>query len=246
MSILITPRDLLLPEGREAALAVEVEISWAPFLDPARVGAEVEVEGHGRAATGDDGLAHVPLHPLSEGSHLLRVRCGRAEAEALVQVAPATSEVLITDIDHTIADVSPAGFILKPNRWVRPLPGARDALAELAGRHRVVYLTARDHVYRGKTRAWLRSNGFPEGPLYPRAGTRFWSCRSKRHKLARLGELRASWTRIRAGVGDLPSDAEAYAAHAIPPILIAPRRPSRLPDGAVWVRSWPEILEKLR
>ena len=91
-----------------------------------------------------------------------------------------------------------------------------------------------------------RRNGFPEAPLYVRAGTRFWSVRSKGHKIARLGELRALWPNIRAGIGDLPSDAEAYAAHGIPPIVIAPVRPAGLPDGVVWVRTWAEIFEILR
>ena len=246
MSLLISPRDLLIPSGREASLTVEVESRWAPFIDPARSGAEVDVENHGRARTGPDGLARVPLKPLPDGLHRLRVRCGRGEAEALVRVTPGTSAVLVTDIDRTIADVSPAGFILKPNPSVRTLAGARDALASLAGRLEIVYLSARDHVYATKTRAWLRMNAFPEAPLYVRAGTRFWSCGSKRHKIARLGELRAHWTNIRAGIGDLPGDAEAYAAHGIPPIVISPVRPSRLPDGAVWVRSWTGILEILR
>ncbi|HEX7899778.1 MAG TPA: hypothetical protein VF950_18560 [Planctomycetota bacterium] len=246
MSPLLSPRDLLLPAGREAALTVEVETRWAPFIDPARSGAEVEVENHGQARTGPDGLATVPLKPLPEGLHRLRVRCGRAEAEALVRVAPGTSAVLVTDIDHTIADVSPAGFILKPNPWVRTLAGAVDALTSLGGRMQIVYLSARDHIYANKTRAWLRRNAFPEAPLFVRAGTRFWSCRSKGHKVARLGELRALWPNIRAGIGDLPSDAEAYAAHGIPPIVISPRQPAALPEGAVWVRSWTEILKHLR
>jgi hypothetical protein len=51
---------------------------------------------------------------------------------------------------------------------------------------------------------------------------------------------------IRAGVGDLPGDAQAYAAHGIPPILIAPTRPPGLPEGALWVRTWDDILSNLR
>jgi hypothetical protein len=162
-----------------------------------------------------------------------------------VRVAPGTSPVLVTDIDHTIADVSPFGFIVKANGVVRTMPGARDALTELARRMSIVYLSARDHIFVPKTRGWLQMNGFPEGPLYLRAGTRFWSCRSGRHKLGRLAALRAGWKDIRAGVGDVPSDLRAYAAHGIPPILIGPRTLAGLPDGAVWARSWSEILERL-
>jgi phosphatidate phosphatase APP1 len=246
VSVLLTPRDLLLPEGREAALTVEVERAWIPFVDPPLAGVEVSVEGHGASISGPDGLARVPLKRLPPGLHALRVRARGDETEALVRVAPGTSGVLVTDIDHTIADVSPAGFILKPNRWVKPLPGARDALEALSRRMEIVYLTARDHVFLRKTRRWLRMNAFPEGPLFTRAGTRFWTTRSREHKLARLAELRELWSSFRGGVGDMPGDMEAYAARGLPPILIGPRKLDALPAGTVWTRSWPEILETLK
>ncbi len=246
MAILLTPRDLLLPAGTEAALEVEVESRWAPFVDPARPGVEVEVEGHGRGVSGPDGVARIPLKPLPDGLHRLRVRAGLAEAEAFVRVAPGTSPVLITDIDHTIADVSSVGFIFKASGTVRMVAGARDALAELAPRMSIVYLSARDHIFLPKTRGWLQMNGFPEGPLYLRAGTRFWSCRSKRHKVGRLAPLRAHWKRILAGIGDVRGDMEAYAAHGIPPILIGPAPLDGLPTGTVCTSGWIEILGILR
>ena len=245
MALLLTPRDLLLPTGLEAALEVEVESRWAPFIDFARAGAEVEVEGHGRGVSGKDGVARIPLKPLPDGLHRLRVRAGLAEAEAYVRVSPPGAPVLITDIDHTIADVSSVGFIFKASGTVRMVAGARDALAELAPRMSIVYLSARDHIFVPKTRGWLQMNGFPEGPLYLRAGTRFWHCRSKRHKLGRLAPLRAAWKDIRAGVGDVRGDMEAYAAHGIPPILIGPRQLEGLPAGTRWVPGWSEILKLL-
>lgn len=244
--MLLTPRDLLVRSDEEAVLVVEAESRWGPFLDPARAGVEMEVDGHGRAVSGPDGLARLPLGRLPAGSHRLRVKAKGVEAEVLVRSAPKEAPVLITDIDHTIADVSPVGFILKSNPNVKPLAGAREALESLARRMEIVYLTARDHIYGPKTRAWLRLNAFPEAPLYPRAGTRFWTVLSKQHKIARLGELRARFADIRAGVGDLPGDAEAYAAHGIPPILIAPTKPAKeLPAGTHWVRDWAEILDRL-
>lgn len=245
MALLLTPRDLLLPAGAEAALEVEVETRWAPFVDPARPGVLVEVDGHDRGVTGPDGVARIPLKPLPEGFHRLRVRAGPAEAEAVVRVAPAGWPVLVTDIDHTIADVSPFGFIVKANGVVRTLPGARDALADLSRRLLIVYLSARDHIFVPKTRGWLQMNGFPEGPLYLRAGTRFWTCRSGPHKVGRLAGLRARWTDIRAGVGDVASDMRAYAAHGIPPVLIGPRKLDGLPEGTRWARDWAEIARML-
>jgi len=246
MAILLTPRDLLLPSGAQAALEVEVESRWAPFIDPARPGVEVDVDGHGRGVSGPDGVARIPLKPLPDGLHRLRVRAGLAEAEAVVRVAPPASPVLITDIDHTIADVSSVGFIFKASGTVRMVAGARDALAELAPRMSIVYLSARDHIFVPKTRGWLQMNGFPEGPLYLRAGTRFWSCRSRRHKMERLAPLRAQWKDIRAGVGDVRGDMEAYAAHGIPPVLIGGRPIDGLPSGTACVKTWIEILGLLK
>lgn len=249
MGLLITPRDLLVPSDEPAVLEVEVERRYAPFVDPPAAGVRVEVEGRGEAVVGPDGVARLPLGLLAPGTHALRVRQAGATGrpvEAVVRSVPPDATVFITDIDRTIADVSPAGFILLPNRWVRPLPGAREALAALSGRMEIVYLSARDHGFLHKTRRWLRMNGFPEAPLYLRRDTRFWTVPSRDHKIARLGELRARFRNIRAGVGDLPGDIHAYAAHRIPAVLISPRAHAGLPEDTVRVTDWTAILEWVR
>lgn len=243
MGLLITPRDLLVPSDEPAVLEVEVERQYGPFWDPPAAGARIRVDNHGEAVAGPDGVARIPLGVLAPGTHIVRVRDGRRVVEAVVRSVPPDATVFITDIDHTIADVSTAGFILLPNRWVRPLPGAREALAALSTRMEVVYLSARDHIFLGKTRGWLRMNGFPEAPLYLRRNTRVWSVRSQDHKIARLQELRTRFRNIRAGVGDLPGDVHAYAAHKIPAVIISPRQHTGLPEDAVRVSDWKAILE---
>ncbi|HYE97893.1 MAG TPA: hypothetical protein VEJ18_03235 [Planctomycetota bacterium] len=247
MPLLITPRDLLIPSDEPAVLEIEVERRYAPFVDPPAAGVRVEVEGHGETVTGADGLARVPLGILAPGTHALRVRVSGApparDVEAIVRSVPPDSTVFITDIDRTIADVSPAGFILLPNRWVRPLPGAREALTALAARMEIVYLSARDHGFLAKTRRWLKRSGFPEAPLYLRRGTRFWTVGSQEHKVARLGELRSRFRNIRAGVGDLPGDIHAYTSHGIPAVIISPRTYPGLPESTVRVTDWTAILE---
>ena len=50
---------------------------------------------------------------------------------------------------------------------------------------------------------------------------------------------------IRWGVGDLPGDVDAYAAHGIPPILISPRPLSGLPEGTLQVARWSEIADRV-
>jgi hypothetical protein len=173
------------------------------------------------------------------------VRVGTGEVEAIVAAIPRDTPVFITDVDHTIADVSSAGFIFKSVDQVRPVEGAREALERIAGSMQLVYLTARDHIFTAKTKEWLRLNRFPEAPVYLRRRTRFWTVAARAHKLLRLRELRSSFPNIRWGVGDLPGDVHAYAAHGIPPILISAHPLAGLPDGTIQVKHWSEIAARV-
>ena len=238
---LITPRDVLAPAEEPVTLEVEVERRLWPFFDPPIAGAEVEVESAGRAATDASGEARIDLGRRPPGLHRVRVSHGGGTAEALVGVIPREAPVFITDIDHTIADVSSAGFIFKGVRSVPELEGAREALDRIAKTMQVVYLTARDHIFTRKTKEWLALRGFPPAPVYLRRRTRFWTVRARDHKVSRLRELRLAFPNLRWGVGDLPGDAEAYREHGIPPILIAPRPLPGVPEGTVQVARWSEI-----
>ncbi len=244
-STLITPRDLLAPAGEPVSLEVEVERRYGPFLDPAREGVEVELEGGGKAMTDARGEAVIPLGPLDPGARRIPVRVGAASAEALLAVVPKETPIFITDIDHTIADVSSVGFIFKGVRSVPTLEGSREALERIAMSMQLVYLTARDHIFTRKTKDWLRLNGFPEAPVYLRRRTRFWTVRALEHKVSRLRELRLAFPNIRWGVGDMPGDAEAYAAHGIPSIIIGPRPLPGLPGGTLQVTRWAEIASRV-
>ena len=244
-STLVTPRDLLAPAGEPAALEVEVERRFGPFLDPAREGVEVEIEGGGKALTDAQGEAVIPLGPLEAGSRRVPVRVGAATAEAFVSVVAKDTPIFITDIDHTIADVSSAGFIFRKARSVPTFEGSREALERIAKSMQLVYLTARDHIFTRKTKEWLKFNGFPEAPVYLRRRTRFWTVRAKEHKVSRLRELRLAFPNLRWGVGDMPGDAEAYAAHGIPAILIGPRPLPGMPEGTLQVSRWAEIAARV-
>src|SRR6185436_17082858 len=109
--VLITPYDLLLPAGEPATLDVEVERRVLTFIDPAVVGEEIEIEGVGRARTGENGIASFPLGTLPVGAHHFKVKMRRKPPEALVSIVERDRPVIVVDIDHTIADVSPQGFI---------------------------------------------------------------------------------------------------------------------------------------
>jgi len=244
--MLITPYDLLVPLGEPASLEVEVEDRWMAFIDPPASGIEIEVEGVGRAKTGRNGIATFDLGVLSEGTHRPVVRFNRKSVEAVVRVVPREAPIIVIDIDETIADVTPWGFIVRRVRNVLPLSGAREILKEISKSMQIVYLTARDHIFTRKTKLWLRLAGMPEAPVYLRKGTRYWRTTSREHKYHRLGELRAKFPNIPWGVGDKPGDAAAYAARGIKPIMIAPGRPLEVSADVPCFPTWKNILEYLK
>jgi phosphoglycolate phosphatase-like HAD superfamily hydrolase len=134
-----------------------------------------------------------------------------------------------------------------------PLPGAAEALRALreAG-YRIVYLTGRhdapgDSMRRG-TELWLVEHGFP----HPGDGSTLLRMKPRRgmddrqfkeealRELAKLGSLHA-------GIGDRPSDIEAYLHYGIPAILIRgdDRHPGdgvrAVAGGVEVVRDWSEL-----
>jgi hypothetical protein len=237
---LVTARDLLAPADGPVNLEIEVERRYWPFFDPPLADAELEIEGQ-KVLTDRAGEARIDLGTRAPGLHRLRVRLGPATDEALVAVVAKDQPIFITDIDHTIADVSSMGFIFRSVGSVRPLAGSREALERISKKMQIVYLTARDHIFARKTREWLALHGFPPAPVYLRRRTRFWTVRARDHKVSRLRELRLAFPNIPWGVGDLPGDAQAYREHGIPPILISPRPQEGVPEGTVQVAAWSEI-----
>ena len=175
--------------------------------------------------------------------------------------------ILVVDIDKTIADVTPQGFIFRKVQNVRPmvgsrvaldeltnpailallqLVGSREALDELSKSMQILFLTARDHIFTRKTKLWLRAAEFPEAPVYLRKGTRFWSASPQDHKIERLKEVRSRFPNVRWGVGDKPGDAIAYMAHGIRPILLAKVRPLGITSDVPVLPDWQAILELIK
>lgn len=250
---ILTLEDAIAVPGGTAELRAWVERKLFLFVDPNVEGATVEFHGEagllGTAKTDLDGIARWVVREFPPGLHRIRARLApgsphhASEAEAWLGVFHPEDPAIITDIDHTVADVSPFGFITKPNSSVRPIPGAPEALREMSAWMHIVYLSARDHIFVGKTRAWLRANGFPEGLLLLRR-LRFTEASPLEHKLLRLQDVVARLKNIRFGVGDLPTDVEAYRARGVPAILLSERVVPGL--DAQRAASWNEILEIAR
>jgi hypothetical protein len=244
--MLTTPYDLLLPSGEPATLEVEIERRWMTFIDPPVADAEVEIDGIGRARTNSNGIASFDLGKLPVGTHRFQIKTSRKPPEALVRIVERETPILIVDIDKTIADVTPTGFIFKKVQNVRPMLGSREALDELSKSMQILYLTARDHIFTRKTKLWLRAAEFPEAPVYLRKGTRFYSASPQDHKIERLKEVRGRFPNIRWGVGDKPGDAMAYTAHGIRPILLAKARPLGVTAEVPVLADWHAILDHIK
>ena len=243
----LTAEDLLALPGSRIRLVARLERFIIRYVDPPVRGATVEFfEGEtrlGSAVTDPRGFATFEADAGPIGRRRFRVKTPRTEEALVVDVLPADASVLVVDLDHTLADISTLRFAFTANRNTKPLPEAVDVLRRLAKRFSILYLTARDHSFLGKTRDWLRLQGLPDGPVVCRR-RRFWSQRSFSHKLERLAELKRTH-RLAAGVGDLPTDAKAYHSSGMAAYLMDPG--AQLPeiDGATRVRGWKEFEERL-
>src|SRR5262249_41238592 len=132
--------------------------------------------GSREVKTDEEGLASLSVDVVAEPPRLYRVQVrfpGKdpsraAEAASRLFLWPKESPILITDVDHTISDLTEIKVPYTSIDRTPTLAGAVEALTELSRAYRIVYLSARDEVLYEKTRAWLNEKGFPEGPLFCR------------------------------------------------------------------------------
>ncbi len=160
-----------------------------------------------------------------------------------VFIWPKDAPILITDIDHTISDLSQLTVPLVEAKDNPTLPGAPEALTALAQQYRIVYLTARDDALFNYTVRWLKEKSFPAGPCFCRDFHVGQSQEGFKKKF--IAELKERFPKVQIGVGDRESDAAAYLAHGITPYIIDPQKKRDLPTEAVRVDSWKEIQERL-
>lgn len=234
----INARDVLTRPGEPARLRARLQ--WAFPLWPA-IGvpeATIAVEPGLRGRTDAGGWIDLEAPP---GRYTL---CAdRAEPiNALVADVPADRELFVTDIDATISDASSARALVADNARLRPMADSVDVLRRLRDRFQIVYVTARNFRYTAKTKDWLAMHRFPTAPLITRDAL-WWRHPSRVYKRETMAALAARWPNIRAGVGDRDGDVLAYAAVGARAFRIGA---ATAPDGAIAVRGWKEIEERLQ
>jgi len=146
---------------------------------------------------------------------------------------------LISDIDHTIADISWPGLLLLPNRYICPFCDAPGVLETIYKQYDIIYLTRREDLLLDKTRRWLSKNAFPLGPVFM---WDFWSepLRAEKYKTKVIRRLKRRWNHIVLGIGDKQSDINAYVKNGLRSILIS-RNKSRVKGASAVVQGWKEI-----
>jgi hypothetical protein len=129
---------------------------------------------------------------------------------------PPGSKVVVTDIDGTLTIDDEQQFLQWMDEDYVPVEvgAASEVMQAWADKgYPIVYLSARLHVYRNETRAWLRDQGFPIGPLItePSLGS---AAAYKTLWLTRMMQT-FGWVPV-AAYGNADTDIEAYQNVGIP------------------------------
>lgn len=175
----------------------------------------------------------------------------RAEADGQVRHAtsrlfrwPADRTVIAVDVDDTISETDYDDLLLDQiDRESRPLPDAQEALTELAETYRIVYVTGRPRFLLNKTRDWLDRHDFPAGPVITSPGvSEMLDFLELKIDLIRM--MRTHVPALLIGLGDKESDAKAYAATELLPLILRLKGKSLLSlDGdAIVFDDWPALL----
>jgi len=247
----ITGFDVLALPGKKVPLRAKLERHGLLGLQP-------DVHGDtlhfflgdrllGSEKTKGDGIAEVSFEPPGPGQHQITVRLdGKSkyradDAPLIVAVYPPETRFFVTDIDHTVADISAVEFLLKPNEKVPVVKDSVEVLGRLSSRYVILYVTARDEAFTRKTREWLVMKQFPRGPVF------FWDflgadLSHRRYKTALIANLKKSFPNIAAGAGDLPEDGQAYLDNKMRAFVITSEpKNDDIPKGAEPVAGWKEI-----
>lgn len=163
----------------------------------------------------------------------------RSAAPSGRAATPATHRTtIVVDIDETLC-ITDYNCVL----WgigsddSRPLAHAAQTLNELARSYDIVYLTARPTSVAHRSQAWLARHGFPKGQLVgsPTIGDFLGQTGFKKKALARLQRERKG---LLIGIGDKPTDAEAYRENGMLALIVNPWEGKRYHPHDLIFQDW--------
>jgi len=200
----------------------------------------------GDVRTDEDGLAEIAFTPPSPGNHVILarledpdVRKFAIEAVEIVVAAREKSDpMVVVDLDRTLV-ASGFGDVLAGS--AEPMPSSDRVMHRLARDHTIIYLTHRPDVFTEQTKRWLRKYDYPVGPVLASTLSQFFKG-SGPYKSAAISDLKKVFLAIETGIGDKPSDAQAYVANGMKAVLII--HPDDMPTPEA-VRRWIRDLKPL-
>lgn len=182
----------------------------------------------GSARTDRDGRASVAVTSAQlggVGAHPLRwvVQGDLSVSDGTVYVVPVDAPTVVFDVDGTLTTDDGEVFeelLLGGTAEVRA--GGQDVVRRyVSAGYFVVYITGRPYMLRNGTRAWLRGQGFPPGPLI--TTSRLRHTLPTRRQVQRFKEQALTDLRLRAGLrivfayGNASTDVCAYARSSVAP-----------------------------
>ncbi|MGB9623338.1 MAG: hypothetical protein ACPMAQ_00610 [Phycisphaerae bacterium] len=198
-----------------------------------------------RADTGDSGraVAEFPLpRPGITAFDARAVIDGRElQTTGTIFAWSAERPIIAVDIDNTICRTEYEDLILKAEDVEsHPIPGSRETLTRLSGDFHIAYVTGRPRIYLEKTRAWLRRNEFPPGPVVTSPRLRDM-IKYRTLKRTMLANLRRRWPNLLIGIGDEPLDADAYGANGMLALIVNPGRKHAYGLHAIVLGDWASV-----
>ncbi|MBC7976293.1 MAG: hypothetical protein H7138_15080 [Myxococcales bacterium] len=171
------------------------------------------------ARTDDEGrfafaLAGAARLPIGMRDMFVSVIGDRTGVGFLAYVAPAGTQLLVSDVDGTLTSSENAFFeTILLGREPAERAGAPTAFAAaLAKGYQPIYVTARGNQYTTATRDWLAHKGFPRGPM--RLASSFLTLPggdTVDFKSRTLAAFNDAGLEVAVGVGNRASDVSAYA-----------------------------------
>ena len=247
--VLTVDDGVFLPgEKTQLSACVEREPVFGLCKDVEQVKVEFRVDGQTAAATKtnkhglaeverqlDAGLEHYEARALVDGREL--------RADGRVYTWDKQRVIIAIDIDHTISQTEYKTLLRTDHEdESNPIKRSVDTLRTLARDFHILYLTGRPRFLIDKTRLWLCEHDFPPGPVITSIRVRDLVA-PEAFKERRLHALRKSWPHLLIGIGNRPSDADAYGANGMLCLAVPAQAGQIFPPHALVFRDWKAVDE---
>ncbi len=164
-----------------------------------------------------------PTERLPVGRHriVFVVRGDHTTAEQFIDVLPAGTRIVVSDVDGTQTSSETAAWgSLLTGSGPDPRPYGADVLHQLQARgYHVFYITARPEWLEPRTREWLRDYGYPEGSVHTTlGGTGALGSAAETFKTEELAMLASHMPgSLDWAIGNTDTDVAAYVSAGVSP-----------------------------